>query len=99
MAFGFLERGVMIGYKPVVRGITLLLCVVFSPLLAAESLGNLAQYPPRPIDLQITTGSDGAPNIEPSEIVLDSGQYYRLTIDARTCRAISVVGGLRCPSC
>ena len=77
----FLERGVMIGYKPVARGIALLLCLVFSPLLAAESLGNLAQYPPRPIDLQITTGRDGAPNIQPSEVVLDSGQYYRLTIN------------------
>ena len=71
----------MIGYKPFARGIALLLCLVFSPLLAAESLGNLAQYPPRPIDLQITTGSDGAPNIQPSEVVLDSGQYYRLTIN------------------
>ena len=71
----------MNGYKPVARGIALLLCLVFSPLLAAESLGNLAQYPPRPIDLQITTGRDGAPNIQPSEVVLDSGQYYRLTIN------------------
>ena len=64
MAFGFLERGAMIGYKLVPRGIAFLRCVVCSPLLAAESLGNLAQYPPRP-----------------SEVVLDSGHYYRLTID------------------
>jgi len=71
----------MTGHKLVARGIALLLCLVCSPLLAAESLGNLAQYPPRPIDLQITTGSDGAPNIEPSEIVLDSGRYDRLTIN------------------
>ena len=71
----------MTGYKLVARGRALLLCLVCSPLLAAEPLGNLAQYPPKSIDLQITTGSDGAPNIEPSEIVLDSGQYYRLTIN------------------
>ena len=68
----------MTGYKLVARGMTLLLCFVCSPLLAAESLGNLAQYPPRPIGLQITTGSDGAPNIQPSEVVLDSGQYLSL---------------------
>tara|TARA_B100000524_G_C23573643_1_gene342794 strand:- start:274 stop:783 length:510 start_codon:yes stop_codon:yes gene_type:complete len=71
----------MIGCKLVARGIAVLLCFVCSPLLAAESLGNLAQYPPRPIDLQITTGSEGAPKVEPREIVLDSGRYYRLTIN------------------
>ena len=76
-----LERGVMIGYQLIARGMALLLCLICFPLWAAESLGNLAQYPPRPIDLQITTGSDGAPKIEPSEIVLDSGRYYRLAIN------------------
>ena len=71
----------MIRYQLVAQAIALMLCLVYFPLLSAESLGNLAQYPPRPIDLQITTGRDGAPNIEPSEIVLDSGQYYRLAIN------------------
>ena len=50
---------------------------------AAEGppLGNLAQYPPERVMLTITTGDDGGPNLAPSEIVLNSGQYYRLTID------------------
>ena len=71
----------MIVYKLVARAVALMLCLVCSPFLTAESLGNLAQYPPRSIDLQITTGSDGAPKIDPSELVFDSGRYYRLTIN------------------
>ena len=46
----------------------------------AQSLGNLAQYPPTPKDFTITTGKDGYPVIEPSIIELNSGNYYRLTI-------------------
>jgi hypothetical protein len=46
----------------------------------AQSLGNLAQYPPTPKDLTITTAKDGYPVIEPSIIELNSGNYYRLTI-------------------
>jgi hypothetical protein len=46
----------------------------------ADSLGNLAQYPPEGRDLTITTGSDGMPNIDPSDISLQSGNYYRLKI-------------------
>ena len=47
---------------------------------SAQSLGNLAQYPPTPKDFTITTGKDGYPVIEPSIIELNSGNYYRLTI-------------------
>ena len=64
----------------VARAIALPLHFTCFPLSAEESLGNLAQYPPRPVDLQITTGRDGGPNIDPSEIVLESGRYYRLAI-------------------
>ena len=46
----------------------------------AQSLGNLAQYPPTPKQLIITTSKDGGPVIEPSTIELDSGNYYRLTV-------------------
>ena len=46
----------------------------------ADSLGNLAQYPPEGKHLTITTGSDGMPNIDPSDISLQSGNYYRLKI-------------------
>ena len=47
---------------------------------SAQSLGNLAQYPPTPAQLTITTSNEGYPIIEPSVIELDSGNYYRLTI-------------------
>tara|TARA_B100000035_G_scaffold299916_1_gene295039 strand:- start:177 stop:686 length:510 start_codon:yes stop_codon:yes gene_type:complete len=47
---------------------------------SAQSLGNLAQYPPTPKHLTITTSNDGSPVIEPSTIELDSGNYYRLTV-------------------
>lgn len=46
----------------------------------AQSLGNLAQYPPTSKNLTITTSKYGNPVIEPSNIVLDSGNYYRLTV-------------------
>lgn len=48
--------------------------------VAAQSLGNLAQYPPTPKQLVITTSQDGSPIIEPSIIDLESGNYYRLTV-------------------
>lgn len=47
----------------------------------AQSLGNLAQYPPIPKLLTITTLEDGSPLIEPSIIELESGNYYRLTVN------------------
>lgn len=48
--------------------------------VSAQSLGNLAQYPPTSKQLTITTSNDGSPVIEPSIIELDSGNYYRLTV-------------------
>lgn len=45
-----------------------------------QSLGNLAQYPPRAIDITITTASDAMPVLEPKVIPLLSGRYYRLNI-------------------
>lgn len=47
----------------------------------AQSLGNLAQYPPTPKQLIITTAKDGYPVIKPSIIELDAGNYYRLTVN------------------
>ena len=47
---------------------------------SAQSQGNLAQYPPIPTQLTITTSNEVYPVIEPSVIELDSGNYYRLTI-------------------
>jgi hypothetical protein len=66
------------------------LSLLFALLLAspamAESLGNLAQYPPTKINLTITTTSGAAPKIEPAEIQLLSGKYYRLTINCPDVR-------------
>ena len=58
----------------------------FSYWAAAESLGNLAQYPPERISLTITTSDKGSPELQPEELTLNSGQYYRLTIDCPDVR-------------
>ena len=54
--------------------------------VANESLGNLAQYPPERSELTITTADNGAPQLQPEELLLNSGQYYRLTIDCPDVR-------------
>lgn len=46
-----------------------------------ESLGNLAQYPPERRMLTITTSETGQPILTPQSLELNSGRYYRLTID------------------
>ncbi|MEM1435588.1 MAG: hypothetical protein AAGG11_16130 [Pseudomonadota bacterium] len=54
----------------------------FAPyhVVQAESAGNLAQYPPLGIDVTITTAKNGMPILEPLEIPLLTGNYYRLNI-------------------
>ena len=44
-------------------------------------MGNLAQYPPLGLDLTISTTKEGFPSLEPSEISLNTGQYYRLNVN------------------
>ena len=46
-----------------------------------KSDGNLAQYPPIPIDIFVTTAQDGMPKLEPVEIQLQTAKYYRLNIN------------------
>jgi hypothetical protein len=58
----------------------------FSSVAVTESLGNLAQYPPERTTITITTADNGAPQLQPEELVLNSGQYYRLTIDCPDVR-------------
>ena len=58
----------------------------FSWASASESLGNLAQYPPERIELTITTADKGRPQLQPEELTLNSGQYYRLTLDCPDVR-------------
>ena len=60
--------------------------VFLSQPTVAQSLGNLAQYPPIPKTLTVTTADDGMPVIEPAEIVFESGRYYRLTIECPDVR-------------
>ena len=59
---------------------------IFSSAAANESLGNLAQYPPERTKITITTADNGAPQLQPVGLVLNSGQYYRLTIDCPDVR-------------
>ena len=63
-----------------------LLAHIFSSAAANESLGNLAQYPPERTKIKITTADNGTPLLQPEELVLNSGQYYRLTIDCPDVR-------------
>ena len=58
----------------------------FSSAAANESLGNLAQYPPKRSELIITTADNGAPQLQPEKLVFNSGQYYRLTINCPDVR-------------
>ena len=58
----------------------------FPHWVAAQSLGNLAQYPPERIGLTITTAENGSPELQPQELTLNSGQYYRLTLDCPDVR-------------
>ena len=46
----------------------------------AQVGGNLAQYPPKGVDLTITTGEDGSPQLSTQEIELVTGEYYRLNL-------------------
>ena len=69
-----------------VLSIAFILLHAFSSVAVSESLGNLAQYPPERIGIAITTGDNGAPLLQPEELVLNSGQYYRLTIDCPDVR-------------
>ncbi len=57
-----------------------LMWAMFHHLANAQSAGNLAQFPPLGIDVTITTRRDGMPRIEPTEIALLTGRYYRLNI-------------------
>tara|TARA_B100000214_G_scaffold374681_1_gene358190 strand:- start:1492 stop:1992 length:501 start_codon:yes stop_codon:yes gene_type:complete len=56
-----------------------ILLISFYPLIA-KSAGNLAKYPPESRDINITTQKDGYPKLDPEEINLESGNYYRLNI-------------------
>ena len=72
--------------KILALSIAVFLLQAVSHFVAAESLGNLAQYPPERILLTITTADNGSPELDPEKLILNSGQYYRLTINCPDVR-------------
>ena len=62
------------------------LAVIVPESARAQSLGNLAQYPPIKKKLTITTADDGMPLLIPQILSLQSGRYYRLTISCPDVR-------------
>ena len=58
----------------------LVIFITFYNSSYADSMGNLAQYPPSIKDLTISTNVEGMPVINPKEINLNTGNYYRLNI-------------------
>ena len=61
--------------------LTAIILIASQSLVYTESLGNLAQYPPLGVDMTISTTKEGFPSLAPSEIPLNTGQYYRLNIN------------------
>lgn len=49
---------------------------------ASQVGGNLADFPPIELRIDITNGPDGKPVLEPTELKLVTGDYYRLTISS-----------------
>ncbi|HAT07703.1 MAG TPA: hypothetical protein DCS39_00435, partial [Rhodobiaceae bacterium] len=62
------------------------LAIIVPESASAQSLGNLAQYPPIKKKLTITTADDGMPLLIPQILSLQSGRYYRLTISCPDVR-------------
>tara|TARA_Y100001958_G_C21240397_1_gene567906 strand:- start:1630 stop:2127 length:498 start_codon:yes stop_codon:yes gene_type:complete len=62
------------------------LAIIVPESARAQSLGNLAQYPPVKKKLTITTADDGMPMLIPQLLSLQSGRYYRLTISCPDVR-------------
>ena len=67
--------------KKIGYSITIIFFLLRVDHIYSESLGNLAQYPPTGVDLTISTTKEGFPSLIPSEIPLNTGQYYRLNIN------------------
>lgn len=44
--------------------------------------GNLASFPPVELRIDIKNGPDGKPILEPSELKMTTGDYYRLTLSS-----------------
>lgn len=66
--------------KRIFQLIFILFFVISQKLASGESLGNLAMFPPLGKDLTIKTSDNSMPLLEPREITLFTGKYYRLNI-------------------
>ena len=58
-----------------------IIILLFATPVWAQSLGNLAQYPPTKKAITIKTAVNGEPVLEPMELKLMAGRYYRLSIN------------------
>lgn len=47
-----------------------------------QAEGNLASFPPIELRIDITNGPEGRPVLEPTELKLVTGDYYRLTLSS-----------------
>ena len=63
-----------------------IIILLFATSVSGQSLGNLAQYPPTAKEITITTAVSGGPMLEPMDLKLMAGRYYRLTINCPDVR-------------
>lgn len=59
-----------------------LAALALSTPVSAQVGGNLAQYPPEDVRIDITTGPNGVPILSTDELNLTTGDYYRLTFSS-----------------
>lgn len=54
--------------------------VILAATGRAQVGGNLAQFPPTDLELEISTAADGMPVLSEKEFALVTGDYYRLNV-------------------
>lgn len=62
--------------------VALFLGITLAGAAGGQVGGNLASFPPIELRIDITTGPDGKPIVEPAELKMVTGDYYRLTISS-----------------
>ncbi|MEM1403047.1 MAG: hypothetical protein AAGG55_06940 [Pseudomonadota bacterium] len=58
------------------------LALLYTAASGAQVGGNLTKYPPNELRLEITSGENGAPILNPQRFEITTGDYYRLTISS-----------------
>jgi hypothetical protein len=69
-------------HRAVRLGVACLALALLAPAAAAQVGGNLVQYPPVDLRIDITNGPGGVPVLTPTDINLVTGEYYRLTFSS-----------------